>query len=93
MQGVAQAVGMTQLVAIKSSAHPAYDAAAHKHFANAYDGFWKILGGVALPGPGYRIVLPDGTVRGLEASGLVLGIDAGQVYEAVHAELPLGRSR
>jgi serine phosphatase RsbU (regulator of sigma subunit) len=35
-------------------------------------------------------VLPDGTVRGLEASGLVLGIDAGQVYEAVEHELPLG---
>jgi uncharacterized protein VirK/YbjX len=58
MQGVAQAVGMTQLVAIKSGAHPAYDAAAHKHFANAYDGFWKTLGGVALAGPGYRIALP-----------------------------------
>jgi uncharacterized protein VirK/YbjX len=58
MQGVAQAVGMAQLVAIKSSAHPAYDADAVKHFANAYDGFWQILGGVALAGPAYRIALP-----------------------------------
>jgi uncharacterized protein VirK/YbjX len=58
MQGVAQAVGMTQLVAIKSGAHPAYDPASEKHFANAYDGFWKILGGAALAGPGYRIALP-----------------------------------
>ncbi|MDX6469555.1 MAG: hypothetical protein QOF75_1358 [Gaiellaceae bacterium] len=40
--------------------------------------------------PAPRLVLPDGTVRGLEASGLVLGIDAGQVYEAVEHELPLG---
>ncbi len=40
--------------------------------------------------PAPRLVLPDGTVRGLEASGLVLGIDAGQVYEAVHADLPPG---
>jgi serine phosphatase RsbU (regulator of sigma subunit) len=40
--------------------------------------------------PAPRLVLPDGSVRGLEASGLVLGIDAGQVYEEVHAELPLG---
>jgi hypothetical protein len=58
MQGVAQAVGMAQLVAIKGSAHPAYDPGSVKHFANAYDGFWKILGGVELPGPAYLIALP-----------------------------------
>ncbi|MDB5935095.1 MAG: hypothetical protein JWQ01_2439 [Massilia sp.] len=58
MQGVAQAVGMTQLVAIKASAHPAYDPDAVKNFANAYDGFWKILGGVELPGAGYLVALP-----------------------------------
>jgi serine phosphatase RsbU (regulator of sigma subunit) len=40
--------------------------------------------------PAPRLVLPDGTVHGLEASGLVLGIDAGQEYEAVQDELPLG---
>jgi serine phosphatase RsbU (regulator of sigma subunit) len=40
--------------------------------------------------PAPRLVLPDGSVRGLEASGLVLGIDAGQVYEEVHADLPRG---
>ena len=40
--------------------------------------------------PAPRLVLPDGSVRGLEASGLVLGIDAGQEYEAVHADLPHG---
>ena len=40
--------------------------------------------------PAPRLVLPDGTVRGLEASGLVLGIDAGQEYEEVHADLPSG---
>ena len=38
--------------------------------------------------PAPRLVLPDGAVRGLEASGLVLGIDAAQTYEAVHADLP-----
>src|SRR5207244_1738522 len=37
-----------------------------------------------------RLVLPDGTVRGLDASGLVLGIDSGQEYEEVRAELPVG---
>ena len=40
--------------------------------------------------PPPRLVLPDGSVRGLEASGLVLGIDADQTYEAVHADLPDG---
>jgi serine phosphatase RsbU (regulator of sigma subunit) len=40
--------------------------------------------------PPPRLVLPDGTVRGLEAFGLVLGIDADQQYEAVQDELPLG---
>ena len=40
--------------------------------------------------PAPRLVLPDGSVRGLEASGLVLGIDAAQEYEAVHADLPHG---
>ncbi|MDB5753850.1 MAG: hypothetical protein JWR56_278 [Massilia sp.] len=58
MQGVAQAVGMDRLVAIKSSAHPAFDPAAATHFTNAYDGFWKALGGVELAGPGYLVALP-----------------------------------
>jgi serine phosphatase RsbU (regulator of sigma subunit) len=38
--------------------------------------------------PAPRIVLPDGTVQGLDATGLVLGIEAGQVYDEVRAELP-----
>jgi uncharacterized protein VirK/YbjX len=58
MQGVAQAVGMSQVVAVKCSAHIAYDPDEIKHFANAYDGFWKILGGVEMPGHGYLIALP-----------------------------------
>jgi serine phosphatase RsbU (regulator of sigma subunit) len=40
--------------------------------------------------PAPRLVLPDGAVRGLEATGLVLGIDSGQEYEEVRAELPSG---
>jgi hypothetical protein len=58
MQGVAQAVGLDRLVAIKSEAHPAYDPASLTHFANAYDGFWKTLGGIELAGPGYLVALP-----------------------------------
>jgi uncharacterized protein VirK/YbjX len=59
MQGIAQAVGMDRVVAIRSDAHIAYDPAPDKHFANAYDGFWKTLGGVEMAGrEGYLIALP-----------------------------------
>jgi uncharacterized protein VirK/YbjX len=58
LQGVAQAVGMTQVVAVKCDSHVAYDPAEVRHFANAYDGFWKILGGEEMTGPGFLIALP-----------------------------------
>jgi sigma-B regulation protein RsbU (phosphoserine phosphatase) len=40
--------------------------------------------------PPPRILLPDGSVRGLEAHGLALGIEQGQDYEEVRADLPPG---
>ncbi|MDX6481232.1 MAG: hypothetical protein QOG85_1742 [Gaiellaceae bacterium] len=40
--------------------------------------------------PPARIVLADGTVSRLDASGLVLGIEPGQEYAEVRAELPPG---
>jgi serine phosphatase RsbU (regulator of sigma subunit) len=40
--------------------------------------------------PPPRLVLADGTVRGLEATGLVLGIDAHQTYDEVRAGFPVG---
>lgn len=52
MQGVALAVGMRQIAAIKHSAHPVACMAA------AYDGVWQLLGGVELPGPCWLIDLP-----------------------------------
>src|SRR5205823_13458498 len=56
---IAQAVGIDKVVAIRSESHIAYDPAPEKHFANAYDGFWKILGGGEMAdGPGYLIPLP-----------------------------------
>jgi uncharacterized protein VirK/YbjX len=58
MQGVAQAVGMDQVAGVKCTSHIAYDASEEKQFANAYDGFWKILGGVEMPGKAWRIALP-----------------------------------
>lgn len=57
MQGIAQALGMDKVMAIRSDAHIAYDPDPDKHFTNAYDGFWKILGGVET-GKGYVIGLP-----------------------------------
>jgi uncharacterized protein VirK/YbjX len=58
LQGVAQAVDMSQVVAVRCDGHVAYDPEQVKHFANAYDGFWKILGGVEMLSPGYLIALP-----------------------------------
>ena len=40
--------------------------------------------------PAPRLVLPNGGVRALRASGLALGIDAPQSYEAVDASIPPG---
>jgi serine phosphatase RsbU (regulator of sigma subunit) len=40
--------------------------------------------------PPPRLVLPDGTVSGLDAPGIVLGIDSGQTYPEVRAALPVG---
>jgi len=42
--------------------------------------------------PKPRLVLPDGTVRGLDCGGLALGIDGDQTYEQVDEELPEGAS-
>lgn len=59
MQGIALALGMDKVVAIRSESHIAYDPDPEKHFGNAYDGFWKILGGEEMPGrDGYLIPLP-----------------------------------
>lgn len=58
LQGIAQALGMGQVMAVKSAWHCAYDPSDEKHFANAYDGFWRILGGRELPGRAWHITLP-----------------------------------
>jgi uncharacterized protein VirK/YbjX len=58
MQGLAQAVGMEQVLAVKCTAHIAFEPDQIQHVANAYDGFWKILGGVELPGSAWQVALP-----------------------------------
>jgi serine phosphatase RsbU (regulator of sigma subunit) len=40
--------------------------------------------------PSPRVVLPDGTVHGLETHGLILGIDSGQTYDEAREQLPEG---
>jgi len=50
-------------------------------------------GELACAGGGHpppRLVLPDGSVQSIEARGLVLGIDPGQVYEEVRVPFPVG---
>ena len=42
--------------------------------------------------PAPRVVLPEGGVHGLEAHGLILGIDSEQDYDEVRGELPPGGS-
>jgi serine phosphatase RsbU (regulator of sigma subunit) len=56
------------------------------------DGASGTVAGASAGHPAPRIVLPDGSVRPLEAHGLVLGIDGGQEYAESRAELPLGAS-
>lgn len=58
LQGMAQALGMDHAMAVKSAWQCAYDPADQKHFANAYDGFWQTLGGVATSDRAWRIALP-----------------------------------
>ncbi len=50
-------------------------------------------GEVAAAGAGHpmpRLLAADGTVAALDAHGLVLGIESGQRYDEVHAELEIG---
>ncbi|OON62195.1 hypothetical protein B0920_01525 [Massilia sp. KIM] len=58
MQGVAQALGMDRVVAIRCTAHIHYDPADLRHFENAYDGFWRILGGAEMNERSFLIRLP-----------------------------------
>ncbi len=64
-----------------------------KFITMAYLAIDGVRGEVAASGAGHppaRVVLPDGTVQGLETRGLALGIEEGQEYEERRMELPPG---
>jgi len=66
-----------------------------KFITMAYVAVDAVRGEVACASAGHpppRLVLADGTVSGLDATGLVLGIDSDQAYEEVRAPLPVGAS-
>jgi uncharacterized protein VirK/YbjX len=58
LQGIAQALGIDEAVAVKSAWQSAWTPAEARHFANAYDSFWETLGGVPTAGRCWRIALP-----------------------------------
>ncbi|MCA1245015.1 VirK/YbjX family protein [Massilia sp. MS-15] len=58
LQGLAQALGIVQVAAIKCAERVTGDARDPQQAESAYDGFWRILGGVEQPGRAYLIHLP-----------------------------------
>jgi uncharacterized protein VirK/YbjX len=58
LQGIAQALGMEHLVAVKSAWHCAWTASDASRFAIAYDDVWRSLGGTGMPGRAWHIALP-----------------------------------
>jgi uncharacterized protein VirK/YbjX len=58
LQGIAQALGLTQVAAVKAIWQSAWTPPDARRFANAYDGFWETLGGVPMSGCAWRIALP-----------------------------------
>jgi uncharacterized protein VirK/YbjX len=58
LQGIAQVLGFRQVAAVKAAWQSAWTPADASHFANAYDSFWKTLGGVPMDGLAWRIALP-----------------------------------
>ena len=58
LQGAVQALGFDRVVAVRGSAHVAYEPEQDKAFENAYDGFWRILGGAELDARSYLVPLP-----------------------------------
>ncbi|MFL6676152.1 MAG: DUF535 family protein [Massilia sp.] len=59
MQGLAQAIGVTEVIGVSSELQVCYSSDDVKHFHNAYEAFWEAVGGVALAPRGYRLPVPQ----------------------------------
>jgi hypothetical protein len=58
LQALVQSLGIGQVLGVKCSAHGATPTLAGAATESDYDGFWSVLGGVALPGPAWLVALP-----------------------------------
>lgn len=58
LQGVARAINASRVLAIRGEEQCCYDPDDVKHFANAYDAFWTVLGGTDSHPLGYDIPVP-----------------------------------
>lgn len=58
MQGIAQAIGAVEMLAVSSRLQVCYRPGDGKHFANAYDIFWNAVGGVELAACGFALPVP-----------------------------------
>jgi uncharacterized protein VirK/YbjX len=58
MQGIAQAIGASEMLAVSSRLQVCFTPRDEKHFGNAYDIFWNAVGGVELPACGFALPVP-----------------------------------
>lgn len=58
MQGIAQAIGASEMLAVSSQLQVCFTPHDEKHFGNAYDIFWNAVGGVELPACGFSLPVP-----------------------------------
>jgi uncharacterized protein VirK/YbjX len=58
LQGIAQALGMDHVVAVKSAWHCAWTPSDARYFTTAYDDVWRNLGGTEMPGRAWHLALP-----------------------------------
>lgn len=58
MQGIAQAIGASEMLAVSSELQVCYQPADTKHFGNAYDIFWNAVGGAEVAACGFALPVP-----------------------------------
>jgi uncharacterized protein len=58
MQGIAQAIGAAEMLAVSRELQVCFRKENEKHFGNAYDIFWNAVGGVELAACGFVLPVP-----------------------------------